>query len=58
MYRAPETAPVKAKMQHASTKDLFRSMLDGIAVDMTATEKDDLSEDALRDKVMSTVAKK
>lgn len=56
--RAPDTAPVKAKMQHASTKDLFRSMLEGIAVEMNATEKGDLSESTLREKVKTTVAKK
>lgn len=56
--RAPDTAPVKAKMQHASTKDLFRSMLEGIAVEMNATEKGDLSEATLREKVKTTVAKK
>eukprot|EP00892_Ulva_mutabilis_P007639 jgi/Ulvmu1/5247/UM022_0040.1 len=55
---APETAPVRAKMQHASTKDLFRSMLEGIAVDITATEKPDLAEAVLREKVKTTVAKK
>lgn len=45
-------------MQHASTKDLFRSMLEGIAVEMNATEKGDLSESTLREKVKTTVAKK
>jgi cofilin len=56
--RAPDDAPVKAKMQHASTKDFFRSMLDGLAVEMHATDKADLGEDILREKVKNTVAKK
>ena len=58
MCRAPDDAVVKKKMQHSSTKDFFRSMLEGIAVEGHATDKEDLGEKALRDRVATTVAKK
>lgn len=45
-------------MQHSSTKDFFRSMLEGIAVEIHATDKGDLGEANLRDRVSQTVAKK
>ena len=58
MCRAPDEAAVKKKMQHSSTKDFFRSMLEGIAVEIHATDKGDLGEAALRERVAQTVAKK
>jgi hypothetical protein len=42
-------------MQHASTKDLFRGLLDGVSVELHATDLADLSEDAVRDQVANTV---
>jgi hypothetical protein len=56
--RAPDDAPVKKKMQHSSTKDFFRSMLDGLAVELHATDRGDLGEATLRERVSQTVAKK
>lgn len=56
--RAPDEAAVKMKMQHSSTKDFFRSMLEGLAVEIHATDKGDLGETTLRERVAQTVAKK
>ena len=53
--RAPDSAPTKAKMQHASTKDLFRGMLEGVSVELHATDEAELSEASVREQVANTV---
>lgn len=55
---APDAAPTKAKMQHASTKDFFRGFIDGLSVDLHVTDAEDLNEAALREQVANTVARK
>jgi hypothetical protein len=42
-------------MQHASTKDFFRGFLDGLSVDLHATEPDELNEQGLRERVQNMV---
>jgi hypothetical protein len=42
--RAPDSARVKAKMMYASTKDFFKSHLDGLSLEFQASELDDISE--------------
>jgi Cofilin/tropomyosin-type actin-binding protein len=56
--RAPDTAPTKAKMQHASTKDLFRGLLEGVSVELHATDAGDLAETIVKERVANTVARK
>ena len=34
MLRSPDTARVKGKMMYASTKDFFKSHLEGLAVEL------------------------
>ena len=45
-------------MQHASTKDLFRGLLEGVSVEVHATDTADLAESIVRERVASTVARK
>ncbi len=37
MHRSPDTSRVKAKMMYASTKDFFKSYLEGLAVELQVT---------------------
>jgi hypothetical protein len=45
-------------MQHASTKDLFRGLCEGVSVEIQATDAQDLAENTVRERVASTVARK
>lgn len=42
-------------MQHAATKDLFRGMLEGVSVELHATDEAELSEASVREQVANTV---
>lgn len=48
---APDTARVKAKMMYASTKDFFKSHLDGLSLEFQASDRDDISEQEVGDAV-------
>ena len=50
---APDTARVKAKMMYASTKDFFRSQLDGISAEFQASDLDDIFEDTVEETVQA-----
>ena len=47
---APETAKVRSKMLYASSKDNFRSMLDGINYELQATEADEVDYEVIVDR--------
>jgi len=48
---SPDTARVKAKMLYASTKDTFRQALDGVQLELQATDMAEIDESVFRDKV-------
>ncbi|MFJ5551850.1 actin-binding ADF family protein [Streptomyces sp. NPDC093225] len=47
----PESAPIKAKMVFASTKAILKQALDGIAVEIQATDYSDLDADEVTARV-------
>ena len=55
--RAPDTARTKAKMMYASTKDFFKGFLDGISVELQASELEDITEKDIADTVRSSVTR-
>ena len=55
--RAPDTARTKAKMMYASTKDFFKGFLDGISVELQASELEDITEKDIADAVRSSVTR-
>lgn len=55
---APDAARVKAKMMYASTKDFFRGHLDGVAVELQASEIGELDEREVADAVQATITRK
>ena len=55
---APDAAAVKAKMMYASTKDFFRGHLDGVAVELQASEPSDLDEGEVAAAVQATITRK
>jgi len=46
----PDVAPVKKKMLYASSKESFRRALDGIQLEIQATDPSEIEESVLRDK--------
>lgn len=57
-FRAPDTSGVKPKMMYASTKDFFKGFLDGIGAELQANEPSELSEDEIRERVLSNMTRK
>ena len=56
-HRAPDTAKIKAKMMYASTKDFFKGHLDGLSIELQASEHDDISEGAITESVKSVITR-
>ena len=54
----PDGARLKNKMLYASTKDFFKSRLSGIAVEIQATDLDEVSEEELRANVGAILTRK
>ena len=54
----PDSARLKNKMLYASTKDFFKSRLSGIAVEIQATDYDEVSEAELRENIGITLTRK
>jgi cofilin len=46
----PDVAKVKAKMLYASSKERFRRDLDGVQLEIQATDASEIEESVLRDK--------
>lgn len=57
LARAPDSAKVKAKMMYASTKDYLKGFLDGLAVELQASDKADIQERDLAEAVRSTITR-
>lgn len=55
---APETAVTRAKMMYASTKDHFKTMMEGISVEFQAGELDEIQESEVRQSVSALVVRK
>lgn len=47
-YRSPDTAKVRSKMLYASSKDRFKRELDGIQVELQATDPTEMGLDVIR----------
>nr|GMC82668.1 actin-depolymerizing factor 10 [Ipomoea batatas] len=47
---SPETAKIRSKMVYASSKDRFRRELDGVQVELQATDASEMSLDIFRDR--------
>eukprot|EP01025_Chloroclados_australasicus_P045030 TRINITY_DN490_c0_g1_i1.p1 TRINITY_DN490_c0_g1~~TRINITY_DN490_c0_g1_i1.p1 ORF type:complete len:316 (+),score=46.12 TRINITY_DN490_c0_g1_i1:130-1077(+) len=58
LHWAPDSASVKNKMMYASTKDFFKGFMDGLAVELQATDQQELEEDVAFEAVKSTVVRK
>ncbi|KAJ2083607.1 cofilin [Coemansia sp. RSA 988] len=48
---APDNAPIKSKMLYASTKSTLRAELSGISADIQATDGDELTQEAILEKL-------
>lgn len=48
---SPDDAPIKEKMVFATSKDVIRRRLDGIAAEVQGTDYDEVSHEAVLDKV-------
>ena len=57
MCRAPDAAKIKAKMMYASTKDFFKGFLDGLSVEMQASDVGDISEQDVSEAVRSSTTR-
>mmetsp|Transcript_15940 Transcript_15940/g.34432 ORF Transcript_15940/g.34432 Transcript_15940/m.34432 type:complete len:317 (+) Transcript_15940:95-1045(+) len=55
---APDTAPTKAKMMYASTKDFFKGYLDGVGCELQASERSELSEAEMCERVHQSLSRK
>jgi cofilin len=55
---APDNAPIKTKMMYASTKDFFKAFCDGVGAELQATDRDELAEEEMRDRVVSGMTRK
>ncbi|KAG2131848.1 actin depolymerizing factor [Suillus cothurnatus] len=47
---SPDTAPIRAKMVHASSKDALRRSLDGIAVEIQGTDLTEVAYETVLDR--------
>lgn len=48
IFRAPDTSKVREKMVYASSKDKFKRELDGIQVELQATDPSEMSFDIIK----------
>eukprot|EP01026_Neomeris_dumetosa_P048914 TRINITY_DN4243_c0_g1_i5.p1 TRINITY_DN4243_c0_g1~~TRINITY_DN4243_c0_g1_i5.p1 ORF type:complete len:354 (-),score=50.48 TRINITY_DN4243_c0_g1_i5:332-1252(-) len=58
VHWAPNIASVKNKMMFASTKDFFKGFLDGISLEIQATDAEELQEPVVLEAVRNTIARK
>eukprot|EP00891_Asterochloris_glomerata_P008794 jgi/Astpho2/8794/fgenesh1_pm.00128_%23_17_t len=54
---APDTARIKSKMMYASTKEYFKGYLDGLSIELQASEPDELTEQDIADAVRSVITR-
>ncbi len=50
--RVPDTAKMKTKMLYAATKDTFKQSLDGIQLEIQATDFSEVDESVFKEKVL------
>lgn len=55
---SPNNAKVKNKMMYASTKDFFKTNLDGVALELQATEASEIDQEEIRQRVQATLTRK
>jgi cofilin len=55
---APDDAPVKTKMMYAATKDFFKGFLDGAGAELQASDFDEVSEEEVRARVITSLTRK
>jgi len=55
---SPDAAAIKAKMMYASTKDFFKGLLPGIAIELQATEAGEVDEADMRSRIQATLTRK
>ena len=55
---SPDAAAIKAKMMYASTKDFFKGLLPGIAIELQATEPSEVDEADMRLRIQATLTRK
>ena len=55
---SPDAAAIKAKMMYASTKDFFKGLLPGIAIELQATEPSEVDEADMRTRIQATLTRK
>lgn len=55
---SPDCAPMRMKMLYASTKDHFKGCLDGISLELQASDAGDIEESAVNEKVKSSFTRK
>lgn len=48
LYRSPDSSRVRMKMVYASSKDRFKRELDGIQVELQATDPSEMSLDIIK----------
>lgn len=52
VLRSPDTAKVRSKMIYASSKDRFKRELDGIQVELQATDPTEMDLDVFRSRAI------
>ena len=57
LCRAPDTARIKSKMMYASTKEYFKGYLDGLSIELQATEPEEVTEEDIADAVRSVITR-
>mmetsp|Transcript_1680 Transcript_1680/g.5893 ORF Transcript_1680/g.5893 Transcript_1680/m.5893 type:complete len:285 (+) Transcript_1680:152-1006(+) len=55
---SPDASPIKKKMMYASTKDYFKTCLDGIQLEMQVTDYDEIEYEAIESRVRDTLTRK
>lgn len=55
---SPDTASIRTKMMYASSKDFLKSHMEGLAVELQVSDKDDITEDDIHEHVLSVLTRK
>lgn len=55
---SPETSKIRTKMMYASSKDFFKSHLEGLSIELQVSDMDDLLEDDIKQTVLSVLTRK
>ena len=55
---SPDNAPIKSKMLYASTKDFLKQNLDGIGVELQATDESEISFEEMDELVKGSLTRK